>query len=170
MWRFLGMRAHGAKFGSRFFSQAAPKKKIGMKELVREYGWAATGVYLGLSFIDLPLSYMLVHNAGQDRLESWEVSVRKLVGANADSENTYVHKAATGGKSLFWAEFGIAYIIHKSLIFIRVPITVAITPRIASKLGQWGFNVKRAVPTVDKGKMGEQIADVKKAAEKQMKK
>lgn len=40
-----------------------------------------------------------------------------------------------------WAEFAIAYTIHKSFIFIRLPITAAITPPIVKVLRGWGFKV-----------------------------
>ncbi|RCK67878.1 N-terminal acetyltransferase 2 [Candida viswanathii] len=40
-----------------------------------------------------------------------------------------------------WTEFAIAYGIHKSLIFIRVPITAAITPGVVKLLRGWGFRI-----------------------------
>ena len=40
-----------------------------------------------------------------------------------------------------WTEFAIAYGIHKSLIFIRLPITAAITPGIVKLLRGWGFRI-----------------------------
>lgn len=145
-----------------------------MAKLAKEYGWTVTGVYVGLSLIDLPLSYLLVHSAGQESLEDAEISIRRFVGADTEREHTYIHKSATGGRSHFLTEFGIAYVIHKALIFVRVPLTVAITPAIARQLGQWGFNVKRAMPSVDKNQLAARIASkanesnsaaVKKAAD-----
>ena len=40
-----------------------------------------------------------------------------------------------------WTQVLLAYGVHKSLIFIRVPVTLAITPKIAKTLRSWGWNV-----------------------------
>lgn len=42
-------------------------------------------------------------------------------------------------------QLALAYAIHKSFIFIRVPITAAITPKVVRVLRGWGWNIgKRA--------------------------
>jgi N-terminal acetyltransferase 2 len=38
-------------------------------------------------------------------------------------------------------QLALAYAIHKSFIFIRVPITAAITPRIVKQLRSWGWHI-----------------------------
>lgn len=43
------------------------------------------------------------------------------------------------------AEFGIAYALHKSLIFIRLPITAAITPSVVKIAQRWGFGIGKGV-------------------------
>lgn len=50
-----------------------------------------------------------------------------------------------------WAEFAVAYAIHKSLIFIRLPITAAITPSVVKVLKRWGFKIGQKKPA---GKFG----------------
>ena len=45
-----------------------------------------------------------------------------------------------GGIGL-WTELALAYAIHKSLIFIRVPITAAVTPKVVKMLRGWGFEI-----------------------------
>jgi hypothetical protein len=35
----------------------------------------------------------------------------------------------------------LAYALHKSFIFIRVPITAAITPKVVRTLRGWGWNI-----------------------------
>ncbi len=35
----------------------------------------------------------------------------------------------------------LAYAIHKSFIFLRVPLTAAVTPKIVKKLRSWGWNI-----------------------------
>jgi hypothetical protein len=37
----------------------------------------------------------------------------------------------------------LAYAVHKSLIFIRVPITAAVTPRVVKTLRGWGWDIGR---------------------------
>lgn len=39
-----------------------------LRKLSREYGWAAAGVYLGLSVLDFPFCFLLVKWAGTDRI------------------------------------------------------------------------------------------------------
>jgi hypothetical protein len=42
-------------------------------------------------------------------------------------------------------QLALAYAIHKSFIFLRVPLTAAITPKVVKVLRSWGWNIgKRA--------------------------
>ncbi len=43
-----------------------------LKKLSREYGWAAFGVYMALSALDLPFCYLTVKALGTDRIGHWE--------------------------------------------------------------------------------------------------
>ena len=38
-------------------------------------------------------------------------------------------------------QLALAYAIHKSFIFIRVPLTVALTPKVVKVLRGWGFDI-----------------------------
>jgi len=38
------------------------------RKLSREYGWAAVGVYFGLTVLDLPLCFLLVRQLGTERI------------------------------------------------------------------------------------------------------
>jgi len=40
-----------------------------------------------------------------------------------------------------WTQFVLAYAIHKSFIFIRVPLAVAVTPKVVKILRSWGWQV-----------------------------
>ncbi|CAN3358818.1 hypothetical protein DICA3_F10858 [Diutina catenulata] len=148
-----------ARFNS---TRAAPKKK-GIKDLVKEYGYSALGVYLGLSFIDLPICYVVVHSQGKDEIEYYENKLKQQFGygvsdteleqkqardrAAQAEEQADAAAANDSGITAFvrkhfsWTEFAIAYGIHKSLIFIRLPITAAITPGIVKVLRNWGFKI-----------------------------
>jgi hypothetical protein len=49
--------------------EAQPQTLRGrLRKLMREYGWVAVGVYFGLSFVDLPLSFLIVKIAGADTI------------------------------------------------------------------------------------------------------
>lgn len=156
----------------------APRKPRLMKDLMKEYGYLALGVYLGLLMIDLPLCYLLVHSQGKDEIEYWENKVKQKFGygmsddelkqkqakeqaqeqqqekteqANTDDDNGIV---AYVKRHFSWTEFAIAYGIHKSLIFIRVPLCAAITPSIVKLLRSWGFKIGLGtLATVAKGKI-----------------
>ena len=45
-----------------------------------------------------------------------------------------------------WTQVALAYAIHKSLIFIRVPLTAAITPKVVKVLRQWGWDIVKGKP------------------------
>lgn len=46
-----------------------------------------------------------------------------------------------------WTQLALAYAIHKSFIFIRIPLTVAVTPKIVKILKRWGWDIgKKATP------------------------
>lgn len=140
-----------------------PKKESGMRALIKEYGYSALGVYLGLTLIDLPICYLMVHSMGREKIEYYENKVKQSIGFGMSDEDlerkhsidkihesidnpqvetkeneSIAHKILT----LFsWAEFAIAYGIHKSLIIIRLPITAAITPGVVNVLRRWGFRI-----------------------------
>jgi hypothetical protein len=45
-----------------------------------------------------------------------------------------------------WTQLALAYAIHKSFIFIRVPITAAITPKVVKTLRGWGWDIGKRTP------------------------
>ena len=53
-----------------------------------------------------------------------------------------------------WTELALAYAIHKSFIFIRVPLTAAVTPKVVKVMRGWGWDI---------GKKGGAKEAVKKA-------
>lgn len=138
------------------------KKSTGIKALMKEYGYSALGIYLGLSAIDLPLFYLLVHSMGKDEIEYYENKAKQFFGygmsdeelskkqeidriqADSDAANQSEQESSlfqTIISQFSWAEFAIAYTIHKSFIFIRLPLTAAITPPIVKVLRGWGFKI-----------------------------
>lgn len=140
-----------------------PKKPTGLKALMKEYGYAGLGVYLALTAIDLPICYVMVHSMGQEQIEYYENKVKQTFGYGVSDEElerrqeiNKIHDGvenegvpeqkndslfATIRNSFSWTEFAIAYGIHKSFIFIRLPIAAAITPGIVKILRNWGFRI-----------------------------
>lgn len=140
----------------RFQSTSTKQTPKGLKALMKEYGYSALGVYLLLSALDLPLCYALVHTAGREKIEYYENKVKQYFGYGKSDEElkriqeiNKIEDAAepqetpTGPLSWFsWTEFAIAYGIHKSVfIFVRVPLTAALTPTIVKTLRGWGFKI-----------------------------
>jgi hypothetical protein len=35
--------------------------------------------------------------------------------------------------------------VHKSFLFVRVPVTVAITPKVVQQLRKWGWNIGKSL-------------------------
>ncbi|KNG82546.1 peptide alpha-N-acetyltransferase Nat2 [Aspergillus nomiae NRRL 13137] len=141
-----------------------------LKALSREYGWSALGVYLLLSAMDFPFCFAAVRFLGAEKIGHYEhVVVEAFKGAvgtvlpsiqeeqfkeetnprtdssKGDVNGSTVEKKLDEGASL-WTQVALAYAIHKSLIFIRVPLTAAITPKVVKVLRQWGWDIVKGKP------------------------
>ncbi|KAF4551703.1 Hypothetical protein D9617_12g035910 [Elsinoe fawcettii] len=136
-----------------------------MRKLSREYGWSALGVYLLLSAADFPFCFLTVRLVGTERIGHIEHAVvsrfwrvvewavpdwidnGKAVGETEDGkirEGWGVEKAQEANKgenASLWTQLALAYAIHKSFIFIRVPLTAAVTPKVVKTLRGWGWNI-----------------------------
>lgn len=88
-----------------------------------------------------------VREDGQKRvLEEDETYVVEDHGYR-DAEN-----ANSGANASIWTQLALAYAIHKSFIFIRVPLTAAVTPKVVKTLRSWGWNIgKRPTRNVTSG-------------------
>jgi hypothetical protein len=58
----------------------------------------------------------------------------------------------------------LAYAIHKSFIFIRVPLTAAVTPKVVKILRGWGWDIGKR--TTKEAKAINKAAVLKKKARK----
>ncbi|KAJ5397371.1 hypothetical protein N7509_005484 [Penicillium cosmopolitanum] len=107
-----------------------------LKKLTREYGWAALGVYLTLSALDFPFCFAAVRLLGVERIGHFEhVILGYLKG---------VFGPIWPG---IWTQLVFAYAIHKSLlIFVRVPLTAAVTPKVVKVLRRWGWDIGKRAP------------------------
>ncbi|CAO2658428.1 Nn.00g061510.m01.CDS01 [Neocucurbitaria sp. VM-36] len=156
--------------------EPAPSLSQRLKQLSREYGWAALGVYLGLSLIDFPFCFLAVRLLGTDRIGHYEDivknafwSVVRLAFPDAGKKSAEAAAAAVaadeaaeatlregnlGADSVtvnaanasIWTQLGLAYIVHKSLIFFRVPLTAAVLPKVVKTLRKWGYDIGKKKP------------------------
>ncbi|PUU83257.1 hypothetical protein B9Z19DRAFT_965419 [Tuber borchii] len=142
-----------------------------LKHLSREYGYSAVGVYFLLSALDFPFCFLAVQYLGAEKIGELEtrvggfvkpywVSLRSAIGyppapvpvgdgeagAGEGRERQEVVHGAEGEAekaASIWTELALAYAIHKSFIFIRVPLTAAVTPKVVKVMRGWGWNIGR---------------------------
>ncbi|KAL0639396.1 DUF1279 superfamily [Maublancomyces gigas] len=150
---------------ARFTSSAPPAPSLSqrLKALSKEYGYSALGVYLALSALDFPFCFLAVRYLGAERVGLWEEAAVQFVkpywtalgfsagaklaetgtGAEAESKLGDDPWVVVGGEksASLWTELALAYAVHKSFIFIRVPLTAAVTPKIVKVLRGWGWNI-----------------------------
>ncbi|KAI9038518.1 uncharacterized protein KD926_010731 [Aspergillus affinis] len=144
-----------------------------LKTLSREYGWSALWVYLLLSAMDFPICFAAVRLLGVDRIGHYEhVILESVKGAidtvwpsapetpTAESQSETPKSEASDAQpkepsaeeppskadASLWTQLALAYAIHKSLIFIRVPLTAGITPKVVKVLRQWGWDIVKGKP------------------------
>ncbi|KAJ5906232.1 uncharacterized protein N7473_003148 [Penicillium subrubescens] len=137
-----------------------------LRTLSREYGWAALGVYLGLSALDFPFCFVAVRLLGVERIGHWEhvivssvKDVFKSVWPQAESGSAAEGDVGEGAlvkldgeeegsmeEASIWTQLALAYAVHKSLIFIRVPLTAAVTPKVVKVLRRWGWDIGKRKP------------------------
>jgi len=141
-----------------------------LKALSKEYGWTALAVYLGLSALDFPFCFLAVQVLGPERVGRaehavidgfWSVvaipfpSLKKQEKTDDSTEVEDDIKAAkesdkrsgSDGTASIWTQLALAYAVHKSLIFFRVPLTAAVLPKVVKTLRSWGYNVGRKSPS-----------------------
>ncbi|WEW55575.1 DUF1279 super [Emydomyces testavorans] len=58
-----------------------------------------------------------------------------------ETEGTTAEEGAS-----IWTQLALAYAVHKSLIFLRVPLTAAVTPKVVKTLRRWGWDIGRRKP------------------------
>lgn len=176
-------------------SSGSGKKPTGFRALFKEYGYSALAIYFALSMIDLPIIYVLVHTSGKDQIEIYENKVKQTFGygvsdeelkkrqeinkiqeeienkENPEQESKENQLTLSWVVSQFsWTEFAIAYGIHKSLAFIRLPVTAAITPSTVAILRRWGFKIGTdklsATASLAKDQLKARVGDVTASSSK----
>lgn len=121
-----------------------------------------------MSAMDFPFCFAAVHFMGADRIGYYEQvivdsfkaaagtilpSVQEEQAKDAASNDSQerrdieTEQKKTGGdEASLWTQLVLAYAIHKSLIFIRVPLTAAITPKVVRVLRHWGWDIVKGKP------------------------
>jgi len=105
----------------------------------------------------------------------WRASMkqaeREMIGSQEVSDHVEmagwgVEEAEKADKSnASWAtKIALAYAIHKSFIFVRVPITVAVTPKVVKILRGWGWDIGKR--TTKAAKAARRVEVAEKLAEK----
>ncbi|KAK4610383.1 hypothetical protein CLAFUW4_13710 [Fulvia fulva] len=142
-----------------------------MKAMSRKYGWIVVGIYLGLSVLDFPFCFLAVRWFGTERIANLEHAIidgfwsqvekfapslkekREAKEAIAAAEeaaregsDAVMKEAKKEGDASIWTQLLLAYGVHKSLIFFRIPITLAITPKVVKTLRKWGWNIGKPKP------------------------
>lgn len=142
-----------------------------LKQLSKEYGWTAVGVYFALSVLDFPFCFLAVRLLGTDRIGHYEDviknafwSVVRLVFPDAGKKSPAIPEdmaeataregdvgaveaaVKNGADASIWTQLGLAYLVHKSFIFVRVPLTAAVLPKVVKTLRSWGYNIGKKKP------------------------
>ncbi|BCS28906.1 uncharacterized protein APUU_70476S [Aspergillus puulaauensis] len=145
---------------------SAPSLSQRLKTLSREYGWSALWIYLFLSALDFPFCFAAVKLLGADKIGHYEhVVVENIKGgvnkvwpgafeeSNEEEEEgqgsetqAVEKKRGPAEEASLWTQLALAYAIHKSFIFVRVPLTAAITPKVVKQLRKWGWDVVKGKP------------------------
>ncbi|KAL4911728.1 hypothetical protein BDW62DRAFT_196362 [Aspergillus aurantiobrunneus] len=138
---------------------ATPSLSQRLKTLSREYGWSALWIYLFLSALDFPFCFAAVRFLGADKIGHYEhVVVESVKGfvnkvwpgafeeSKEEEEEEAAEKKAPAEEASLWTQLALAYAIHKSFIFVRVPLTAAITPKVVKQLRKWGWDVVKGKP------------------------
>ncbi|KAI5842245.1 hypothetical protein BZA05DRAFT_344517 [Tricharina praecox] len=144
-----------------------PTLSARLKSLSKEYGYSALGVYLALSALDFPFCFLAVRTIGSERIGEYEEVVvahargwwnvaapvaglpvwRKGRGEGELEELREAEGEGGRGAAMhhagIWTELALAYAIHKSFIFVRVPLTAAVTPKVVKTLRGWGWDIGR---------------------------
>ncbi|KAF2473456.1 uncharacterized protein BDR25DRAFT_219186 [Lindgomyces ingoldianus] len=148
--------------------QPAPSLSQRLRKLSREYGYASLGVYFALLVLDFPFCFLAVKSLGTERIAHWEHVVlgaakdiiripfpnlfEKDGTAQAEVAAEEVRKDATEAKgdATIWTQLALAFVIHKSFIFVRVPLTAALTPKVVRTLRGWGWDIGKRKPKTPK--------------------
>lgn len=76
----------------------------------------------------------------QGQTETEVLSVGAVCRGNVGAEQGR-SKAHNTEEASIWTQLALAYALHKSLIFFRVPLTAAVTPNVVKTFRRWGWDI-----------------------------
>ncbi|KAI9781811.1 MAG: hypothetical protein M1835_004184 [Candelina submexicana] len=90
-------------------------------------------------------------HTAQTPAEAYEVPQDVQQGNHQAVEETgwgvkEAEKANRSDQASIWTQLALAYAIHKSFIFVRVPLTAAVTPKVVKVLRGWGWDIGKRKP------------------------
>ena len=164
---FRSCALHTSPPGHKVLPKAAAPLPKGARagSMFSRYGYPGIAVYFTISALDLAILFGLVHtlgeekvieleNAGKDYLGIGKPSDRDTYGGRIDdSDDIGITKKPQPpvptpenhrNKTTLFTEFGIAYAVHRSLFFVRLPLTLVITPAVVNILQKRGYKIGQA--------------------------
>jgi hypothetical protein len=133
--------------------------------LFSRYGYPGIAIYFAISAFDLAILFGLVHTLGEEKIIELENAVKDYLGIGKPSdrdkyggridesddigitkkpESKILNPENHRNKTTLFTEFGIAYAIHRSLFFVRLPLTLVITPAVVNSLQKRGYKIGQA--------------------------
>jgi hypothetical protein len=120
---------------------------------------------------DLPFCYLAVKWLGAERIQHWEDVVvggaKEIISipfpnlfenkkndggpsAVVEEMNEVDKEAESKGGVTLWTMLGLVFLVHKSFIFVRVPLTAALTPKVVKILRARGWDIGKRRPKAKK--------------------
>ncbi|KAG0675588.1 hypothetical protein C6P41_003956 [Kluyveromyces marxianus] len=124
-----------------YSNSANVKEPTGLKKLIKQYGWSALGVYLGLSCIDLPICFFAVHSLGEETIKVYINRVKQLADFGKDEEELRQEIKEKQRKDEENRQLGIQD--KSTWERVKVPITAAVTPGVVKFMRRFGFSAEK---------------------------
>ncbi|KAF2872523.1 hypothetical protein BDV95DRAFT_491528 [Massariosphaeria phaeospora] len=67
-------------------------------------------------------------------------------GAGWSGEVELADAKNSGAEASIWTQLALAYAVHKVFIFVRVPLTAALLPKVVKTLRGWGYDIGKRKP------------------------
>ncbi|KAH9885175.1 hypothetical protein F4778DRAFT_514215 [Xylariomycetidae sp. FL2044] len=94
----------------------------------------------------------LVPQSVQDKWHEYQKALKQAEMENLGNDDISEHVEMAGwgvqeadarnkAEASLGTQLALAYAIHKSFIFVRVPLTAAVTPKVVKMLRSWGWNI-----------------------------
>ncbi|KAF5370639.1 hypothetical protein D9758_001852 [Tetrapyrgos nigripes] len=118
-----------------------------LKNLIKNYGWYALGMYIVIGFVDFGVAFAGINVIGAEQVSQMAASIKNVVyglihstPAEPGRDEMDHSSAGLGGKEGLYAMIALAYTIHKTLFLpVRVGLTAALTPKLVNWLRARGW-------------------------------